>query len=251
MEIDFPHQFQLPQMRSLWKMAFADSDAFLDKFYTQGYAPQRCRCLSMDGQVAAALYWFDVTVQDQKMAYLYAVATHPDHRNRGHCRTLLTDTHSLLASLGYAGAILVPDGEPLRKMYGRFGYQNCGGIQEITATAANSAVPMEEIPAETFARLRRNLLPEGGVIQDGASLSYLSTFAQFFAGSNFLLVAAPRDGALHGIELLGNSASAPEILATLGYKTGSFQIPGRSPFAMWLPLEKYAVPPTYFGLDLA
>lgn len=251
MNIDFPTQSQLPQLRSLWKLAFGDSDAYLDGFYATGYAPQRCRCLTVEGQVAAALYWFDVAVWGRKMAYLYAVATHPDHRNRGLCRALLTDTHGLLPFMGYAGALLVPEGETLRQMYGRFGYQNCGGILEISAKAAKSPVPVEKISIDTFARLRRERLPEGGAVQEGANLSYLSTFSGFFAGEDFLLAAAPREGALHGMELLGNATAAPGILAVLGYETGTFRIPGQTPFAMWLPLSEEATAPAYFGLDLA
>ena len=70
MTIDQPSQHQLPQLRQLWKEAFADGDAFLDSFFRVGYAPERCRCLTLEDQVCAVLYWFDAQFEDQKIAYL-------------------------------------------------------------------------------------------------------------------------------------------------------------------------------------
>ena len=59
MTIDSPKIDQLPQLRALWKEAFGDTDAYLDSFFTLGFSPERCRCVTEDGQVSAALYWFD------------------------------------------------------------------------------------------------------------------------------------------------------------------------------------------------
>ena len=48
MTIDQPSQHQLQQLQQLWKEAFADEDAFLDSFFRVGYAPERCRCLTLE-----------------------------------------------------------------------------------------------------------------------------------------------------------------------------------------------------------
>ena len=46
-------------LRRLWKQAFGDTDSFLNSFFTFGFSPDRCRQITVDGNVAAALYWFD------------------------------------------------------------------------------------------------------------------------------------------------------------------------------------------------
>lgn len=247
MRIDHPSCGQVPQLQRLWQLAFGDSPESIRLFFTTAYAPHRCRCITADGDPAAVLYWLDVTCRDQKMAYLYAVATHPDFRGRGLCRRLMEDTHAHLKSLGYTAALLVPGKPELRAMYAKMGYKNCGGIREYAATAAE-AVPLTRISREEYAHFRRKYLPEGSVLQEKENLRYLETFARFYAGPDLLLAAAVTSEGLHGLELLGNASAAPGILAALRCQTGTFRTPGEAPFAMFLPLTEGIRPPAYFGL---
>ena len=62
MEIDYPTGAQEPQLRTLWRLAFGDSDEFITGFFASGYCPRRCRCAAENGNVAAALYGFDAGV---------------------------------------------------------------------------------------------------------------------------------------------------------------------------------------------
>lgn len=247
-KIEYPAQEREPQLKALWSLAFGDSGEAIEQFFTTAYAPERCRCVLLDGQVAAALYWFDTRWDGQKLAYLYAVATHPDFRNRGLCRALMEDTHQLLMALGYDGALLTPAETPLRRMYAGMGYQDCCSVSELSS-AAGTPVAVREIGREEYAILRRKLLPEGGVIQEGENLAYLETYAQLYAGEDFLLAAVQEGGKLHGLELLGNKDAAPGILAALGCREGSFRVPGKDiPFTMFRPLKAGARAPGYFGL---
>ena len=104
-------------------------------FFASGYSPRRCRCAAENGNVAAALYWFDAEFRGQKFAYLYAVATHPDFRNRGLCRTLMADTAACLTERGYDGALLMPQDSGLREMYGRMGFRDCCTVSEFACDA--------------------------------------------------------------------------------------------------------------------
>ena len=99
---------QIPQLRELWQRAFGDTDDFLDDFFSTAFAPHRSRCITVDGDLAAVLYWFDCTLEQKKLAYLYAVATDPAHRGKGLCRALMADTAETLKATGYAGMVLVP-----------------------------------------------------------------------------------------------------------------------------------------------
>lgn len=247
MGIEHPTPELEPRLRALWKLAFGDSDEFISLFFSTAYAPERCRCICEAGQAAAALHWLDCEFDGQKLAYIYAVATHPDFRGRGLCRTLMADTHAVLTARGYSGAILMPAEPGLRQMYGKMGYRECTRISEFSCTAGES-VPVRQVGREEYAALRRSFLPEGGVIQEGESLAYLETYAAFYAGEDFLLAAAPKKNALNGIEFLGNRDSAPGILGALGYTGGSFRTPGEDiPFAMFCPLSTDEKMPSYLG----
>lgn len=247
MNIDYPSREQPEQLRSLWKEAFGDTESFLDSFYTHGFTPDRCRCVTVDGQLAAALYWFDCSVDGKPVAYLYGIATAKAHRGKGLCRALLESTHAHLKYLGYAGAILVPADRELQQMYEKLGYAVCSWMSEISCAAAKTPIPIRAVEAEEFCRLRQRYLPRGGVAQEGESIGFLSKIADFYAGEDFL-VTVSRDETFFAPELLGNSQAASGILAALHQSKGVFRVPGDAlPFAMYYPLSD-APAPTYFGL---
>ena len=240
MRPDYPTPEQTDGLRTLWKEAFGDSEQFLDGFFETAYSTDRCRCITENGRIAAALYWMDCRCDDVPMAYLYAVATARLYRGQGLCRKLMEDTHSHLKSLGYAGCILVPGEPELFSMYENMGYVNFSGMDTVIAAAA-SPLPLRHVSAEEYAALRRQYLPPRGVIQEG--MDFLATYATLYAGDDFVCAWAG-DTAL---ELLGNTAAAPGILGALGKAKGRFRIPGKTPFAMYRPLSDTPAP-AYFGI---
>ena len=201
MEICNPAPTQRPALRALWQEAFGDSDAFLDSFFSTGFCLHRCRCILSDDQIAAALYWFDCSLGGEKYAYLYAVATAKSFQRKGLCRRLLEDTHALLAREGYAGALLVPESEGLRRMYTGFGYRRQTQITEFSCRAEGPAACLRSVCPEAYAQYRRQYLPEGGVIQEGAGLAFLNATAKLYLGPDFLLAAQPGDDGLRAVEL--------------------------------------------------
>lgn len=249
MKIDFPIPSQGTELVELWQEAFGDSLEFIEGFFCTGFSPSRCRCLTIDNKIAAALYWFDVTLEGQRFAYLYAVATAKAHRGQGLCRKLMEDTHAHLKLRGYDGVLLVPQTEELRQMYAKMGYAPCTTIREFSCDAAGEAAPMQRIDRDEYAEARLALLPQGGAVQDEESIAYLEMMAFFYRGEDFLLAARKEGSRLFCPEILGNTSAAPGILTALNCASGSFRTPGEGmDFAMFLPLEKDAQAPRYFGL---
>ena len=237
-------------LRRLWKQAFGDPDTFLDAFFSNGFSPDRCRALTLDGQLTAALYWFDCSWQSQKIAYLYAVATDKAFQGQGLCRALMEDTHRHLAELGYQGAILVPGSKALFRLYEKLGYRTCCHIGEFTCDAT-APTPLRPLDAAEYALLRRRYLLENAVVQEGPLLTFLQTQARFYAGDDFLLCAALDGETLTVPELLGNTSAAPAITAALGARQGRFRAPGKDKsFAVYHALTSVDTVPTYFGLAL-
>lgn len=248
MRIDYPSPSQIPQLRRLWKEAFGDEDEYLDAFFIRVFSPDRCRCVTVDGRVAAALYWLDCRCNDRPMAYLYAIATDKTHRKQGLCRAMMEDTHRLLKDLGYAGCLLVPGSRGLFHMYGTMGYQVSSPIREWTDKAGERSAVLRQIGTAEYAALRRRYLPENAVIQEGENLTFLEAQTRLYAGEDFLLCAAEKDGYLHCPEFLGNTDAAPSVLAALKTVGGTFRSPGQGrDFAMYHPLSD-APTPDYFGL---
>lgn len=251
MTIDFPSHLQISGLRSLWKEAFGDGDVFLDAFFETAFSPRRCRCITEADKVVAALYWFEVTCGDRRLAYLYAVATAKSHRGQGLFSKLLEDTKRVLAEAGFEGLLLVPETEALARMYEKFGFTACTAVDTFSAAAGGEAAPVREIGPAEFARLRRQLLPPAGVLQEGADLDFLATQCHFWTGSGFLAVGQIYDGKLVCMEFLGSPAAAGALLRALEIPEGTFRTPGREhPFAWLLPLRGNCVRPGHFGLAL-
>lgn len=250
MTCNAPNPSQVQELLSLWKDVFGEFGDFWEIFLRTGFSPERCRCLTENGQVLAALTWMDCALGNQKIAYIYAVLTRPDQRGRGLCRQLMAQTHEHLRRQGYAATLLVPADAALRQMYQSMGYRNGTKIQEFSCHAGASPVFLSPLTAEEFARKRREFLPEGGVLQEDAGLDFLATQETFWEGDHFLLAGHIREDSLKSPELLGNTAAAPGILKALGCKSGTFRCPGNDQeLAMYHPLTPDAKVPQYFAFD--
>ncbi len=250
MIIDLPQASQIPALWELWQEAFGDGREFTEIFEKTAFSPERCRVVSEEGKVVAALYWFDCLYSGRKIAYIYAVATAKTQRGRGICRRLMEDTHLHLSSLGYAGAILVPGSEKLFDFYKKIGYRTCAYISEIDCPASDEKTEIRKISTEEYADLRRELIPRSGVLQENENLRFLQAQAELWCGEGFLLAGRREDGVLFGMELLGEAKKAAAIINTLGCREGHLRIPGGDrAFAMYLPMaEPKEDAPSYFGL---
>lgn len=240
-----PKPTEIPRLRQLWKTVFHESDAFVDLFFQTAYAPQRCR-VAADGDIAAVLYWFDCQLQGKPVAYIYGVATDPNRRGRGLATALLADTHDHLKNRGYAFAILVPAGESLFRFYEARGYQTVGW-HDAHAVTAGQAIPYREIPAGAYAGVRKKLLPEHSVIQEGENLALLAGYARFFAGDGWCAVYTPGESPVFP-EFLGDLTAAPGLLAALEIPRAAVYTPGGVlPFAMAAPLADDLPGKVYFA----
>ena len=229
-------------------MRFLPCGSFLDNFFSTGYHPSRCRTMIHNGQIAAALYWFDCQWDGKKLAYLYAVATAKASQGQGLCRFLIEDTHQLLQEQGYAGTILVPGSEGLRKMYEKMGYRTATTIREFTQAAGENTFPLEKISGAEYARHRKAMLPPGSILQEGDGLAFLQTYATLYWGKGCLLCAIQDGQKLFVPEFLGDPAHIPGILRYLGCQEGTFRTPGnKKTFAMYHSLTPDPTAPTYFG----
>lgn len=247
-----PDLSQIPALRNLWKEAFGDSDAYLDAFFRIAFSPDRCRCITEDGQVASALYWFDCQCDGKSIAYLYAVATAQSHRHKGYAAALLEDTHRHLNALGYAGALLVPATPSLFSLYEKQGYHTCCDIAEFHAQAGDMPLSLTKIPPEEYMQLRNAMLPRQAVLQNGAAIVFLSTEADFYKGEDVLLCAVKSGSTLLVKEFLGSPSAAPAVLSALHMPEGKFRTPGHGrPFAMFRSLsDVQSISPSYFAFAL-
>ncbi|MBR6596115.1 MAG: GNAT family N-acetyltransferase [Oscillospiraceae bacterium] len=249
MKIDYPVPKQYHELVELWQEAFGDTEEYIDGFFCTAFSPARCRCMVINKTVAAALYWMDVRLGEQRFAYLYAVAVAKKHRDKGMGKMILQDVHEQLSLRGYDGVLLVPGSESLRGYYEKLGYRTCTYVHEFPARAGEEPVALRPIDREEYARLRTELLPECSGLDAEENMAFLETMVCFYRGENLLLAAHGEKGRLWCPEYLGDPALAPAVLKALNCAEGHFRGPGDTfPFAMFLSLKKDARPPKHLAL---
>ena len=224
-ELRHPRSGEEAALRALFTEAFGDED-FTDLFFGRGYS--RSRCLgAYDGELLAALHWFDCTLIGEKAAYVYGIAAFQAQRGRGTGAELIRGALEKLQELGYRHILLVPAGESLFGYYERFGFRAVSTIREMEI-GAGEPLPIRRLTVSEYAAARRNLLPERGLLQEGPCLELLSGYAEFYATPRSL-AAVTGDMVW---ELLGDEAAAPGMIAALGLKSATVRMPGPGrPFA--------------------
>lgn len=237
----------LEGLKSLWQSAFHESMDVIDGFFRSAFSPDRCRYLAENGNPICALYWFDCEYEGGKLAYIYAVATHPEHRGKGLASQLLKDTHAQLKAQGYAGAVLKP-ADGLFSFYARLGYVTSGYISRFTAVSGTVPASLTSLSPEDYGILRRTFLPQNAVRQEGITLEFLHTFAEFYRSSDAILCVSREEPVI--FEYLGNPHAAPGILAALGVQSAEIPTAGNDiPFTMFCPLNCTKIP-GYLGISL-
>lgn len=159
----------VPAQRELWKLAFGDSDEYIDNFYNTYYRPERVVVLEEDGVVRSMTAWFDTAFVvpgqgEYRAAYLYAVATHPDCRGRGLAGKLLAGADGYFRSLGIPAVTTVPAEPSLHDFFGANGFRECfrvlGGTlrrEEILPPPSGTLRPASP---EEYGRVREALLKD-------------------------------------------------------------------------------------------
>ena len=267
MIIDSPSIRDIPSLRALWSDSFGDSEEELDKFFSTAFSEKRCLAAKDGDELLASLYWFDCSLGERRLAYIYAVSTASAHRGKGICQRLMSMAHEHLRALGYSAAVLVPAEPSLYGFYERLGYTVCSYVKELVAisTAEDGEIGESLTPLthSEYGELRQKYLPARGIIQDDVTLKMLSARAKLYCGDGFILAAEAEGGTLRCHELLGE-ADLNKLLLALGRSTGVFRVPTGfrqatcadstesepRPFAMSYALDGAPLGECYFGIAL-
>ena len=157
----------VPAQRELWKLAFGDSDAYIDNFYRAYYRPERVVVLEEDGVLRSMTAWFDTSFVlpgqgEYRSAYLYAVATHPQCRGRGLAARLLAGADGYFRSLNIPAVTTVPAEPSLHRFFGSNGFRECFRVLRGTLRREEIPQPPPNVllaaSPEEYGQVRERLL---------------------------------------------------------------------------------------------
>lgn len=170
------------QAAALWTLVFGDEEPLVLEFFRcfAGQAPFGL-CAEHHGQIAAAAYCppgADLVEADGTVhpgAYLYAVATHPEHRKQGLARTLCRGLKDMAWAKGMEYLFTKPSQPSLYPWYeeaiGAVPLLGCRTAE--LSPAGSSHLPVEALSPEAYLDLRdRALAGQPHVRQSRAWLDY-------------------------------------------------------------------------------
>ena len=240
----------IPALSRLWEDNFGDTPEFIRGFFQTGFSPERSMLAEENGTVLGSLYWFDCQWENRKIAYIYAVSTHKDHRGKGICRQLMDAAHAQLKEDGYAGSILVPAEETLFRLYGKMGYIPCCPASAVTLDSTQPAAELTALSPEEYWFMRLAFLPRNGIVQNSETLQFYATYGNFYQLQGSICAAAVHEGEAYIQEFFGKVEDLPRIGAALGCEKVHARLPGGENYAMYRSLTGETALPGYLGIPL-
>lgn len=201
----------VPELKELWKLCFHDEDTYIDFYYRNRFVEKETLVYLVESHVVAMLTLMPGYVvhhkEKQPVRYVYAVATHPDHRKRGYAAALIDYAHQFIPT-DYVGTFLVPASPSLFQYYETLGYQavsnkellHCKVDDFLSLSKIEELEPqvrMEQLTEYDYDQYRAKAYENTGyVMWEIDSLRYLISEFQFLGGYAYKVIMNREEGAL-------------------------------------------------------
>jgi len=169
---DYKIKYSVPadvgQIKNLMKSVFEDEDDFLDRFFNLFYHDNVLLSES-NGSIVSMAFLLPNTIRINgkllPITYLYACATHPEHRGRGLMSQIIAKAYEDVCQRGEVGLLLLPANESLYQYYSDMGFITSFFFDEIQFSQ-DECFPSEEMPpfkiekitAKIYHQLRKSIL---------------------------------------------------------------------------------------------
>lgn len=150
-----------PQLISLFKTVFNDSDESVNNFFGNTVTPENTLAVFNGDEAVSELFLIDSVITIAKTEYsafyVYGVCTHPDYRGQGLMSMLLNEAECLAKKRGVKYLFLVPEGEKLFDMYGKLGYKTgfCYKEELVKTDASANVFSKELLTYPAYKKLRK------------------------------------------------------------------------------------------------
>ena len=241
---------ELPALQALWTRCFGDGPAVSGAFWDRFPPEEHTRIVAGDG-VEAMASWMPVSLAGEAGAYVYAVATAPEHRGRGLCRALMGELEAALAAEGITFAALCPAEASLYAFYAKMGYEAAFFRRTWQTPAGDREIALTPVEPDEYGALREQYLQAPHCVWKEAALAYLqATGTRFYQiPDGCAAVASLPDGKNRIVELLGPEENAAALCRSLGAASAEVSTPGMElAQGMAKPLRfGQKIPPAYLG----
>lgn len=180
------------QGAKLWSLVFGDEEAVVHEFFRLfAHTPTFGVCAEQNGTIVAAAYcptgmdYISANGTIRKGCYLYAVATHPDHRKHGLARKLCLQLRDTAWSSGMDYLFTKPSEDSLYPWYEeKIGAVPClGGTQTEFVSTEATTLPIEKRTWSDYMTLRsKHLSGTNHVSQNEAWMQWEQVLHDAYGG---------------------------------------------------------------------
>lgn len=111
------------ECKKLWQRVFGDDDEFVDEFLMHHYSNSTMlRVADRDNHYISMLHIIPFSSAAGNIAYIYGVATSPEHRKKGYAAQLLQSAIERAKQSNCTAIVLIPSSDALREYYAKFGF---------------------------------------------------------------------------------------------------------------------------------
>ena len=190
--VRIPRPHELEDLQKIWQSSFSADDKKL--FFTFFYNPELCRVVISDNTPVAMGFLIpvgdliDSTGRKHPCAFIYALATLPEFRDRGFASAIVKHLTDAGVSAGYTAIALCPSEDSLFEYYTnnspfcdwfycieRFYERNDIAPTVCGAGTIKNALEISKVSAEKYADLRTEILRK--YMPDGSCYIEMSAFA--------------------------------------------------------------------------
>lgn len=124
--IQFANKNTAPEVRSMWKICFEDTDEYMDLYFSRQYRDENTLIYWVDNKAVASLQMIPYSIRFYGEAipfyYLAGLCTLSEYRNKGYMGKLIRKSFSIMRERNIPLSILVPAEEWLFDYYERYGF---------------------------------------------------------------------------------------------------------------------------------
>ena len=111
-------------IQEVWRVCFGDEEPFVHSFLARYYFKDNAFVHYEEGRVVSMAFWIPCATELGPTAYLYAIATLPEYRERGYAGLLVRKALESARQSGCVAAMLIPADADLKGFYRQLGFED-------------------------------------------------------------------------------------------------------------------------------